>query len=57
METDTARSMFQPDKKLCLLDLEGWEGNGPKVVENGLGLAWLRLTQNNEEIVPASAAW
>lgn len=49
--------MFQPDKKLCLLDLEGWEGNGPKVAENGLGLAWLRLTQNNDEIVPASATW
>lgn len=24
--------------KTCLLDFEGWEGNGPKVVENGLGL-------------------
>lgn len=42
METHTARSMFQPDKILCLLDLEEWEGNGPKVVENGLSLAWLR---------------
>lgn len=29
----------------CLFDLKGWEGNGPKEVENGLGLAWLRLNQ------------
>lgn len=31
--------------KSCLFDLEGWEGNGPKEVENGLRLAWLRLNQ------------
>lgn len=41
MGMDTAQSMFWPDKKLFLLGLEVWEGKGPKVAENGLGLARL----------------